>query len=721
MVVNLPVLIKKTYPQIFGLKLCTRALSARASLVTMAVSSSRQRPVYAFEQSHEQLVPNAGLTEKDDGSDCDDGLVAGSEFTDLLLELKHKGKLSAKDVCVLCYWAARAGARGPAKRMSYPPNSQSGKFQPHLDRILGIARDLEEDEYVISTPGYDRHELSRVTLKIPALPPHETLTREWEKSRQHIADLQDQIRNKEWTKAYHDHPVVARAPPQTDVVPLALYLDGVQYQKRQSSNNTVTAFYAYNLLTNRRRLLLTIRKRDVCQCGCKGWCTYHEIFRFLSWSFEALALGKFPSRRHDGLPFGGSERTRLEEANMPCMRGAVVYIKGDWQEFSKTMAIPTWQSLTNPCFACWATKDELYSVGDLSALQSPQERKDANHYDAACANCERQVLVGDVHTHALIVSRLIYDKRDAGNQGRVLSAPLPQLGLVAGDRLEPSDVVPDVGAFEGLASRLPVTVTFWRRQNNTAAVHRNPLFNARTGLSVQNLAIDVLHTLHLGVFKSYCTTALWSLIQADAWNTREPTAEVSDKLNVARCRVELMTWYKEKQRADPDARIYELSDLTLSMLGSREKQHLATKAAETATLMGFCREACQKYAEQLGDRATYLVDMGAALGRVLAIMQENPRAFDARTAQEFVDAIKRAFVLAPLANVPYIPKFHLMLHLGHLALELGNPYYYQTFLDEGYNGSLAKLAATCHSTTFYRRVLAGFRFAHETNAPKRRR
>ena len=684
-----------------------------------AVYSKRQRTVYAFEQS---CASNSGALRDEDAEDLmrseQEEKAPGDELADFLMHLKYSGKLSAKDVCVVARWARDAGAQGRVTEMALNPDSQTGKFQAKLDRVLKVGKELGDDAYTLHVPGYDRYELSRTTLQIPALPPHETLTREWEHESQNVNELREQLENNEWGKVYHAHPVVRAAPADTVVVPLALYLDKGQYKKRDS----VTIFTVYSLVSNIRHLVLTVRTSDACQCGCLRWCTYHEVFRFLSWSLAALATGQNPSARHDGKPFDvDTERTRYEEAGMPCMRGAVVYVKGDWQEFASTLGLPNWSSVTHPCFCCWALRDELYTIGRLSLVESPYERKTAEQYNDACSNCERLVWVDCAETHAAILQLLRYDKRRKGSRGRALQGNLPNLGLMAGDRLEPSDVLPDIGAFEGLVGRLPVQVTFWRPVNNTLALHRNQVFGANTGISIQNIAIDVLHTLHLGVFKQYCMDAIWSLIEANAWDVTPQAPTVQDQLSVGRCRVELLDWYKRKRRDDPNIRLYELSDLTANMLGTRNDRQLATKAAETGSLLGFCHETCATYIAKLGERGPFLTSLGAVLQKMFDIMRTNPRVLGPSTAQEFVDCIKRAYVLAPEAGVSFIPKFHLMLHLGHLCEEMGNPYYFQTFLDEGYNGRLCKLAATCHRMTFYKRVLAGFRLAHERDAPRRAR
>ena len=46
-----------------------------------------------------------------------------------------------------------------------------------------------------------------------------------------------------------------------------------------------------------------VRKRIVCQCGCREWCTYYTVSVFVEWCLRCLAGGVFLSTRHDGLPF----------------------------------------------------------------------------------------------------------------------------------------------------------------------------------------------------------------------------------------------------------------------------------------------------------------------------------------------------------------------------------------------------------------------------------
>ena len=81
-------------------------------------------------------------------------------------------------------------------------------------------------------------------------------------------------------------------------------------------------------------------------------------------------------------------------------------------------------------------------------------------YDAACARCEHVVLV-DAAARAQLILALRHDKRASWPRGLALTRDFPELGLVAGDRVEPSATLPDVSMLETVAT--PVIVTFWRR------------------------------------------------------------------------------------------------------------------------------------------------------------------------------------------------------------------------------------------------------------------
>jgi hypothetical protein len=288
-----------------------------------------------------------------------------------------------------------------------------------------------------------------------------------------------------------------------------------------------------------------------------------------------------------------------------------------------------------------------------------------------------------------------------------MRADYAELGLLQGDRLEPSKALRDVGSFE--TQVVPFEVTFWRPQNETACKHRCSLF-AICGVSVETLAIDALHTLNLGVYKSFCQAAIWQCIEADVWKIGTPNAEVLLSLSCGRLKQDLLAWYRRQRRDAPHVPLYEISDFTPSMVGTHAHKCLATKAAETGTLVHFCRDLVAEHRARLGVKGVALLAVGNSLHALQVLMRESPRRLSAEQAQGMVDHAKAAAATRAAADVPFSPKWHLMLHLVSKAWRVGNPSSYSTFLDEGLNGALAKIGASSFRGTWYNSVLGAFRW-----------
>ena len=133
-------------------------------------------------------------------------LEAGQELADFLITLKQIGRLSAKDVCVLCHYATIAGLTGPATEFSFLP--------------------------------------------------HECLSEEIDNTPEMVDKLRASRANNEWPDAFVEHPVSRDAPPGADVWPLCLYVDGIPLHRRDG----VLAFYAYNMISETRHLLFALRR-----------------------------------------------------------------------------------------------------------------------------------------------------------------------------------------------------------------------------------------------------------------------------------------------------------------------------------------------------------------------------------------------------------------------------------------------------------------------------
>eukprot|EP00969_Alexandrium_andersonii_P298083 13174848-Alexandrium_andersonii.AAC.1 len=67
----------------------------------------------------------------------------------MLVGLYYNGKLSAANLCILSFWAERAGARGPVSTVALRPGLQSGSYQRKLDSVLNFA-DTKDGLYDLS-------------------------------------------------------------------------------------------------------------------------------------------------------------------------------------------------------------------------------------------------------------------------------------------------------------------------------------------------------------------------------------------------------------------------------------------------------------------------------------------------------------------------------------------------------------------------------------------
>ena len=233
-----------------------------------------------------------------DYSSDDDRAETRQNAAGMLLEeltlLYMGGNISARIFCTLCHFASLA-ALNAFNKYGQKPGQQTGKYQRHLDRIFKFKKD-DGTIYKLGLPTMQRGQAVRSVHAMQCVPVHEALE---------STMVDDMPRRLAYAKAhsglprsYYDDPIVERYPG-TDVYPFALYIDGVPY----SNTDSVVGVWCANTLSNQRSLVATVRKRILCRCGCKGWCTYYALFDWIAWGMEAASNGRYPNARHDGTRF----------------------------------------------------------------------------------------------------------------------------------------------------------------------------------------------------------------------------------------------------------------------------------------------------------------------------------------------------------------------------------------------------------------------------------
>ena len=261
-----------------------------------------------------------------DSEDADPVEQATQEFADFLVDIYLSGGLSAKQFCILCHYAAAGGMRRPVHDYAKAPGAPTGHYQRFLSNKM-FARNPDK-LYWVDTVGSRKHMgAARVGFSIPVVPLHEALANDLASDRTVALRLREKVDSGGLPPNYFSHPLVASASEA--ILPVALYMDGLSY----TASDSVIGIWLINMATTTRMLVGVIRKRLLCQCGCRGWDTLFPIFVYFRRCLEYLAIGAYPNSRPDSAPWRESDRVRASLGGQPLpMRACLVHIKGDWME-----------------------------------------------------------------------------------------------------------------------------------------------------------------------------------------------------------------------------------------------------------------------------------------------------------------------------------------------------------------------------------------------------
>lgn len=330
----------------------------------------------------------------------------------------------------------------------------------------------------------------------------------------------------------------------------------------------------------------------------------------------------------------------------------------------------------------------MYTFRGISLVSSPWGEHTEDTYETECGHCEVRITVDTEEVRRSILQQggLFYDRRKQGAQGRALARSIPALGLAAGDRLEPSDDLIDVGLFAG--AQLPFVAVFWRRRMRDGArldrvVRRNPLFSIPGVNPHLTLHVDTLHTLYLGVALRYVSAVIARTLDYSPWGQGMPA-----ETKVQHLRNELFLWYDE-HGVPPNMR---LNDFNVKMIGPAPHYDLKTKAAETGVLVPWAISLCRKYMDIRG--AGPLLAAGEAYARFMELLDVHPRRVPPAACNELMHCTLRHLNLLHAAGVGFMPKHHLWIHMTARIPAQGNPRTYSTFLDESLNAVLSGIMAS---------------------------
>ena len=131
----------------------------------------------------------------------------------------------------------------------------------------------------------------------------------------------------------------------------------------------------------------------MCQCGCKGWCTYYPIYEAWRWSLQAGYDNRYPTVRPDLKQFiKGQDDARMKIAGKAIgMVMPLFQIRGDWPTAVDAMGMRSWSHNLHACPVCLCPKNELSELESHTIESSPYDEWTAERHNAETDRCCKAV------------------------------------------------------------------------------------------------------------------------------------------------------------------------------------------------------------------------------------------------------------------------------------------------------------------------------------------
>ena len=458
------------------------------------------------------------------------------------------------------------------------------------------------------------------------------------------------------------------------------------------------------MLTPKRHLICSLRKSDLCRCGCRGLCTLGEIQRIIAWSFNCIAKGEYPSVDHWGRPFEDEIREARRGTELAAgYCGALCEMRADLLEFCDACGFQRWSTLDMPCFCCFTPKAGLYDFPVVVAADHSDAwgsvRRDSKSYDEQVQASVFRIIVHNKEELDSLNAKLKFDFLDKGYGGKCLE--IAHRGVPAGARLMHLGPVQDYRDLDDIET--PATLTFFDTQGDHGLNFICPLF-AVEGFSIESLALDVMHCLDLGIAQLVIGRVLRMLISGNAVRSTARRRAFRDQENLKMIRRKMKKFYKERPR-DRGTKT-EIGKMTMAMLGTRKSPRLKAKAAETRNLLELMPQLVRQFPWCFGTKFDMISRSVDSLLQVYQVMRSSRRRMSPEQLSELRENMCRHLFLWKLSGGKLVPKHHYSWHLVERADVNGNPRFSWTYTDEQENRVMGQVAKSLHDgKTFYIRFL----------------
>ncbi|CAK0840011.1 unnamed protein product, partial [Prorocentrum cordatum] len=441
-----------------------------------------------------------------------------------------------------------------------------------------------ESFYVVRLPVWDHEQEARTHVDFPMNLPHEQVAASFAEDPRQFDPINFDADT--LPPEFSEHSVVRDAPGGR-AFPVGFYSDAVPHTRSDS----FIAYYLSNGLNGRRSLLCSLRKSDLCKCGCKGFCTLGQVMRVLTWSFCALASGLYPATNHENGPLDHSRCALRGTEICSGWRGALCEIRADLLEITSSLGFRNWQNPVNPCFVCSCIKRDLYSF-PATVAQSVWFPRDKDAYRAMVRLALKTVTVA---TPQMLTGLLRCARFDDDYGGYAVFQQYAPLGLKAGYRLIESGQVRDLHALHELV--LPARLQFFDSGNSFGLNLLCSLFTV-PGVTVECIHLDAMHILDLGVSQYLIGMILCLLLTNNFSQSQKSTKKLRMHDGLLHLRRRIRAYYL----ANPQV-TSKIDKISLKMfMPSKETAHprLRAKAAETRWLVPLMPLLCRESYRHLG-------------------------------------------------------------------------------------------------------------------------
>eukprot|EP00959_Pyramimonas_sp_CCMP1952_P095715 2000919-Pyramimonas_sp.AAC.1 len=135
--------------------------------------------------------------------------------------------MTAKSLCISCFWAKEAGAAGDWSQFALEPSSPTGHFQRKINKFFDVQNNMKPMMLPVPVMKFQGN---RECRDIPFKAPHGELAAEADS--EGSQQLKDAPLELDWASEYKKNPVVIDAKGTHDVInPSVLYVDGIRHTK----------------------------------------------------------------------------------------------------------------------------------------------------------------------------------------------------------------------------------------------------------------------------------------------------------------------------------------------------------------------------------------------------------------------------------------------------------------------------------------------------------